>query len=92
MGDLIGRKPVKLYQARVISIDDVEKQREFAKSCEVKITLDQAWQLVVDKVKKALLRDIDRHIELKALDNGDGTILTEASIWIEVPEGGADNG
>ena len=90
MSDSTGRKSVKLYQAKVIRIDDIVAQKEFAKSCEVNITLNQAWQMVVDKVKKALLRDIERHIDFKATDNGDGTILTEAAIWIEVPEGGDD--
>ena len=90
MADLIGRKPIRLYQAKCLDLDDVVEQREFAASLGAKIKLDQAWQLVIDKVKRALLRDIERHIQIKATETEKGKLMLEASIWIAAPEGGAD--
>lgn len=90
MDDLIDRKPIKLYQAKVLDLDDVVEQREFAASQGAKINLNQAWQLVIDKVKRALLRDIERYIQIKATEIEGGKLLLEASIWIEVPEGNDD--
>lgn len=90
MDDLIDRKSIKLYQAKVLDLDDVVEQREFAASLGAKINLNQAWQLIIDKVKRALLRDIERHIQIKATEIEGGKLMLEASIWIEDPEGGAD--
>lgn len=83
---MMERKAIKLYQAKVFDLSDIEAQIAQAKELNIKITGDQAWALLVDRVKKALLRDIEKHIEFRMMNNPDGTILTEALIWIEVPE------
>ena len=81
---------VELHQARAIDLRDVEDVRSFFEDCGSKITLDQAWEQVMARVKAALQKDIERHIVLKATEEENGTVMTDAVIWIA--ERRADHG
>lgn len=81
---------VKLSQAGAIDLRDVENTRTLYVACGFKITLEQAWGQVLARVKGALQKDIDRHIICKATEGANGTVMTEAEIWIA--ERMTDNG
>lgn len=79
----IGSKLIKLYQARVIQLSDVQNTREFLKKdMGLKLTYNQVWTLLLERVKKAIMRDIEKHIELRVQENQDGSICAEATLWI----------